>query len=251
MNNEKDKWKHLPPYDVDKYGNARFCLTADIVLLSIIDNELGILLIKRGDPTGPYYKKWALPGGFMQDDDETITDTARRELKEETGLDNIYLEQLECFSKKGRDPREFVSVRPTRIISEAHLALIDHTKVKAIAGDDASDVKWYKVSELPELAFDHKEIINTALNRVRNKLNYTNVGFELVPDVFTIPELRETFEKVTGKKINKSNFRTKILKLKILKKTKMKRIIGKGQPAPLYSLDKGRFDKLKLGETLF
>jgi 8-oxo-dGTP diphosphatase len=108
------------------------------------------------------------------------------------------------------------------------------------------------LSKLPDLAFDHQEIINTAIHRVRNKINYTNVGFELVPKLFTIPELRETFEKVLGRKINSTNFRTKILKLDILKKTKQKRIQGKGQPAPLYSLDLAKFaKKVKNGETLF
>lgn len=228
-----------------------YALTADIVLLSIKEGELAVLLIKRAE--WPFSGSWALPGGFMDGDkDESILDAARRELLEETGLDNIYLEQLATFSQKGRDPRESVSNSPVRIISTAHIALIDYKKVHAVAGSDADDVKWFKLSEIPPLAFDHQEIIETAVHRVRNKINYTNVGFELVPKSFTIPELREVFEQVLGRKLNPTNFRTKILKLNVLTALGKKRIEGKGQPAPLYKLDKKGLEKLMSeGETLF
>jgi len=246
---DKNNWKHLPPYDPDKYGDSRTFNTADIVLMSVIDNEMGVLLIQRGED--PYKGAWALPGGFMQKQDYDILETAKRELKEETGLDGIYLEQLACYSKQGRDPREFVATKPIRIISEAHLALIDHTKVKAVAGDDAAAVRWHKLSELPELAFDHAEIIEAAIARIRNKIGYTNLGFELVPTEFTIPELRSILEKVLGRRINPANFRTKLLKLKVLKKTKKKVKKGRGQPAPVYMVDRDKLKKLPIGETLF
>lgn len=228
-----------------------YAFTADIVLLSIKDNELAVLLIKRKE--WPYNDSWALPGGFMDGDkDSSILDAARRELQEETGLDNIYLEQLATFSQKGRDPREEVANSPVRVISTAHIALIDYKKVHAVAGSDASEAKWFKLSEIPPLAFDHNEIIETAVHRVRNKINYTNVGFELVPKTFTIPELREVFEHVLGRKLNATNFRTKILKLNVLTPVGKKRIEGKGQPAPLYKLDaKGLKQLMQEGETLF
>jgi 8-oxo-dGTP diphosphatase len=249
MKNKSENWSHLPPYEVEKYADSYCFQTADIALMSIIDGELGVLLIRRADE--PFAGDWALPGGFMQNDDEDVAATARRELEEETGLKGIHLEQLACFSRKGRDPREFVATKPVRIISEAFLALVDYTKIQAIAGSDASDTKWFKLSDLPTLSFDHSEIIETAVNRIRNKVSYTNVGFELVPSQFTIPEIREVFEKILGRDINPANFRTKILKLKILKKTKQKRIQGKGQPAPVYTLDRERFRRLRQGETLF
>ena len=226
-------------YDKNAYESPS--VTTDIVLLSIIDNELGVLLIKRKYP--PFRDHWALPGGFV-DIDEDIESCALRELKEEAGITNCYLEQLYTFGSVNRDPRK-------RIISVAYYALIDYKKVKAVAGSDAEKVQWFKMSELPKLAFDHGEVIDKAIERIRNKIYYTNVGFELVPDSFTIPELRRAFESVLGEKINPTNFRTKILKLKILKPTKEKRIEGKGQPAPVYKLDKERLKKLKKGETIF
>ena len=228
-----------------------FCLTADIVLLSIKDNELAVMLIKRSE--WPFNDSWALPGGFMDGDkDVDVGATALRELEEETKLKGIYLEQLATFSTKGRDPRENVANSPVRVVSVAHIALIDYNKVTAVAGSDAKDVNWFKLSELPPLAFDHDKIIETAVNRVRNKINYTNVGFELVPKQFTIPELREVFEHVLGRELNPTNFRTKILKLNVLTPTEEKRIEGKGQPAPVYKLNKKGLAKLmKEGETLF
>mgnify|MGYP002651507313 CR=1 FL=1 len=239
-------------YDSKKYMALNgFALTADIVLLSIKDNELAVLLIKRKE--WPFNGSWALPGGFMDGDkDLDLLETARRELLEETNIDNIYLEQLATFSTKGRDPREGVANSPVRVISTAHIALIDYKKVTAVAGSDAEDAKWFKLSEIPPLAFDHNLIIESAVHRVRNKINYSNVGFELVPKTFTIPELREVFEHVLGRKLNATNFRTKILKLKVLKALGKKRIEGKGQPAPLYKLDtKGLETLMKEGETLF
>lgn len=226
-------------YDDTVYKNPS--VTADLVILSIIEGQLSILLIQR--LFQPYRDAYSLPGGFVNYDEDILT-AAQRELKEETGVDNVFLEQLYTFGSVKRDPRK-------RVITVAYYALVDYSKLKVVAGDDAKDAKWFKISELPPLAFDHQEIVDKALDRVRNKISYTNIGFELIPETFTIPELRKVFEMVLGRDINPTNFRTKILKLKILKKTKERRIEGKGQPAQVYSLDKDRFAKLKSGETLF
>jgi 8-oxo-dGTP diphosphatase len=224
--------------------------TVDIALFSVIDGELGVMLIKRGDE--PYKNCWALPGGYVDvNTDEDALAAARRELEEETSLKDIYLEQLYTFTKKGRDPREEWANRPCRIFSIAHFALIDHLKVKAIAGSDAAEVGWFKISQLPKLSFDHGEIITTAINRIRNKINYTNVGFELVPAKFTIPELRAVFEQVLGRELNPTNFRTRLLNLGLLIDTKVKKIEGRGQPAPIYELNRKKLQKLTNGETLF
>lgn len=237
----------MKKYNVDLYP-PMFC-TVDIALFSIIDGELGVMLIQRAEE--PYKDCWALPGGYIDVvTDEDAQMAAKRELEEETGLKNIYLEQLYTFTKKGRDPREGLANRECRIFSVAHFALIDHLKVNAIAGSDAKKVAWYKLSQLPDLSFDHGEIIKTAVSRIRNKINYTNVGFELVPKEFTIPELRDVFEKVLGRELNPTNFRTKLLKLNILIDTGFKKIEGRGQPAPIYKLDKKALS-LIAGETLF
>jgi 8-oxo-dGTP diphosphatase len=238
----------MKKYNVDQY--PPMFNTVDIALFSIIDNELGVMLIKRAEE--PFKDCWALPGGYVDVlQDEDALKAAERELKEETNLDNIYLEQLYTFTKKGRDPREEMANRPCRIFSIAHFALIDYQKVKAIAGSDAKEVGWFKISKLPKLSFDHAQIIETAVNRIRNKINYTNVGFELVPKKFTIPELREVFEKVLGRELNPTNFRTKLLKLGLLKDTGLKKVEGRGQPAPIYELNRKKIAILNNGETLF
>lgn len=237
-------------YDSKKYlTHNAFFNTADIVLMSVIDNELGVLLIKRSEE--PFKDCWAVPGGYVDSDkDEDALAAARRELEEETGLKDIYLEQLYTYTQKGRDPREDIANQPVRIWSVAHFALIDYTKVQAVAGSDAKDVRWFKISDLPELAFDHEHIVQMAVDRVRGKLSYSNIGFELVPEKFTIPELQTIFEKVIGEKMDRNNFRTKLLKMNVLKATGEIKQEGRGQPPPLYTLDREALSKLK-GRSLF
>lgn len=233
---------------MDKYIVEPFYLktlnTVDIALLTIIDNEeLGVLLIKRQNH--PFKDYWALPGGFIDKNDYNALEAAKRELKEETNLDNIYIESLNQYSDLYRDPRELIASEPIRIFSLAFFALIDHTKVTAIGGSDATEAKWFKISELPKLAFDHETIIKDAINRIKNKINYTNVGFELLPEKFTIPELQEIIELVLGEKLDRNNFRTKVLKLDILIETSEKKKVSKGKPAPYYKLDKTKMHILQ------
>lgn len=230
-----------------------FCNTVDIVLMSVKDDELAVLMIQRelkdNNVFGGHY---ALPGGYVDGEvDYDALSAAKRELEEETSLKDIYLEQLYTFTAKNRDPREAIANSPMRTWSVAYFALIDYTKVNAVAGSDATDVKWIKLSELPqyELAFDHEEIIDMAVERVRGKLNYSNVGFELVPEKFTIPELQEIFEHVRGEKLDRNNFRTKMLKLGILDELK-ERKAGVGKPAPYYRLNREKLKTLK-GRSLF
>lgn len=229
-----------------------FFPTADIVLMSVKDNELAVLLINRKDM--PYKGCWALPGGFMDGAvDDTILDAAKRELKEETNLDDIYLEELCSFTKNGRDPRQHIANSQVRIITLAYIALIDHNKVKAIAGSDAGDVGWKTLSEIKdlELAFDHELIIEKAIERVRGKLNYSNIGFEFVDKKsFTIPELQTVFEQVLGRKLDRNNFRTKILKLGVLTKLKETKKNRPGKPAPYYTVDLEKIHQLQ-GQSLF
>lgn len=256
INKEADKLrKSGQVYDSKKWISENgFCNTVDIVLMSVIDNELGVLLIKRENKKdNPFGGNWALPGGYVDGSkDLDALAAAKRELEEETGLKDIYLEQLYTFTSKNRDPREAIANSAMRTWSVAHFALIDYTKVSAIAGSDAEDVKWVKISELNshDVAFDHEEIIDMAVERVRGKMNYSNVGFELVPSKFTIPELQTIFEHVLSEKLDRNNFRTKMLKLGILVKLSATKKEGPGQPAPYYKLDREKLKKLK-GRSLF
>jgi len=243
-------------YDAKKWVSSNaFSCTVDIALMSIIDNELGVLLIKReSKPDNPFAGHWALPGGYVDGDkDLNALEAAKRELFEETGVQtDAYLEQLFTYTKKNRDPRESISNMPLRIWSIAHFALIDYTKVQTVAGSDAEDVRWFPVSKLKDidLAFDHEEIINQAVERVRGKISYSNVGFELVPESFTIPEIQSIFEFVLGEKLDRNNFRTKLKSLNILIPTGKISKNKAGKPAPYYRLDREKIKTLK-GRSLF
>lgn len=231
--------------------NGYIC-TADIALVSIKEGELCVLLIKRDKTeTNIFASQWALPGGHREKHHYDTLETAKEELKEETGLDNIYLEQLYTFDACDRDPRSEIANSPMIVSTVAYVALIDHTKVHAVAGSDADEVWWCKASELPEdIAYDHREIIEKAFERVRGKINYSNFGFELLPEKFTINELREVFEQILGENLDRNNFRTKILKMGILIKTREMKKEGRGQPTPYFKLNREKLATLK-GRSLF
>lgn len=218
--------------------------TVDAVVMSVMNEELCFLLIKRKN--APYKDFWALPGGFIdrEKDIDTLA-SIERELKEETGLEKIYLEQLKTYTRKYRDPREKVADELIRIFSVAHFALVDYTKINKLkASSDAKEVKWFKLSELPDnLAFDHKEIIDDAITRIRGKLTYSAVVFELLPETFTIPELQKMIESILGQKLDRNNFRTKILSQNFLDKASTKKIKKIGKPAQYYRFNQYKFEK--------
>ncbi len=199
-------------------------VTVDIVLLTIIDERLKILLVKRR--IEPFKDNWALPGGFVGID-EDLKDAAKRELEEETGVSEHYLEQLYTFGEPGRDPRG-------RIITVAYFALINSEELKLKADTDVIEAKWFPTENLPKLAFDHDKILGYALERLRYKLEYTTIAFQLLPKKFTLTELQEVYEIIFNKKLDKRNFRKKILSLGLLKATNEKRSSGH-RPARLYS----------------
>ena len=207
-----------------RYDYPRPALTVDVVIFGIQDECLQVLLIKRGEP--PFKGSWALPGGFVNMD-ESLEEAAVRELAEETGVQSAYLEQLYTYGNPGRDPRG-------RTITVAYFALIpsDHT-FQTQAGSDAEGAGWFPQPKLPELAFDHAEIIAYGLRRLRYKLEYSAVAFELVPEEFTLGELQRTYEIILGEKIDKRNFRRKIRAAQIVEATNRKRT-GGGRPASLY-----------------
>jgi len=202
-------------------------VTCDIAICTIMNKELKVLLIKRKHP--PYQDKWALPGGFVDlPARETLEETAARELHEETGLKDIFIEQLKTYGDPDRDPR-------MRIITVAYYALVPHDKIGLIeAGDDAAEAQWFSLRKLPELAFDHKIILYDVLNRLVGKISYTPVAFNLVPKEFTWRELQTVFEAILGRKFIVPDFRASILSkydIKVLdKKRKME---GKGRPSNL------------------
>lgn len=187
-------------------------IAVDIIIFVINDNELEILLIKRGSKT--FKGRWALPGGRV-DKDEALKDAAARELEEETGLKNIYLEQLYTFGAPFRDPRG-------RVISIAYFALINQ-KPKLFPATDAADAQWFVVKKLPRLAFDHEIIISTAVERLRWKLEYTNIVANFLPKYFTLSELQDVYEIILGKKLDKRNFRKKLLSLNLIQSTRKKK----------------------------
>jgi 8-oxo-dGTP diphosphatase len=156
-----------------------------------------------------------------------LEEAARRELLEETAVSNVYLEQLFTFGKPDRDPR-------TRVITIAYIALVPHDAIQPQAGDDAAEAAWFSINDLPDLAFDHQEIIDYALTRLRYKLEYTTVGFELLPDQFTLSELQQAYELILGETLDKRNFRSKITSAEILEESGKMKQEGKGRPAKLY-----------------
>lgn len=215
-------------------------VTVDIVIFTIQSEELKVLLVKRGIP--PFKGQLALPGGFVHED-ESLDEAAMRELREETGVSDVYLEQLYSFGEPGRDPRE-------RIITVSYYALISADRSQLAAGTDTTEADWWPVSKLPALAFDHRRILDYALERLRNKLEYTTVGFQLLPAKFSLTELQGVYEAILGKKLDKRNFRRKIELLKILKPISEYRRGGQ-RPARLYRFAAARFEKLRDKGILF
>lgn len=198
-------------------------VTIDIIIFALRSNDLQVLLVKRGRP--PFEGMWAIPGGFVGID-ESLEEAALRELDEETGVRDVYLEQLYTFGEVDRDPRG-------RTITVAYFALAPAKSVRLRAGDDAADVRWWSVYDLPLLAFDHTDILAYALQRLRYKLEYTAVGFELLPETFTLSELQAAYEVVLGEELDKRNFRRKILSAEIIEEIGEYRT-GEGRPAKLY-----------------
>jgi 8-oxo-dGTP diphosphatase len=202
---------------------ARPSVTTDVVIFTLRDADLQVLLIRRRNP--PFQGMWAIPGGFVGID-ESLEEAALRELEEETGVQDVYLEQLYTFGDPGRDPRG-------RVITVAYFVLVPAPAIDPRAGDDAVEARWWSMHDLPPLAFDHARILAYALKRLRYKLEYTAVGFELLPEPFTLSELQAAYEVILGEALDKRNFRRKILSAGIIEETGRYRA-GEGRPAKLY-----------------
>ena len=198
-------------------------VTADVIIFTLRGNVLQVLLVRRKYP--PFEGMWAIPGGFVGIS-ESLEEAALRELEEETGVRDVYLEQLYTFGDPGRDPRG-------RVITVAYFVLVPAAAISPHAGDDAVAARWWPVAHLPALAFDHAEMLAYALKRLRYKLEYTAVGFELLPEAFTLSELQAAYEIILGEKLDKRNFRRKILRAEVIEETGQTRT-GEGRPARLY-----------------
>lgn len=212
-----------------KEDYPRPAVTVDIIIFAVKENELKVLLVKRG--VEPFKGMWAVPGGFVRIN-ESLEDAAIRELKEETGVEDVYLEQLYTFGELNRDPRG-------RVITVAYFALVNFEKIKLDAKTDVSEAKWFSVLELPKLAFDHDKILKYATKRLKWKFEYTTVAFSLLPQKFSLTQLQKIYEVVFNRKFDKRNFRKKILSLNILSKEEKKKGVS-NRPPQLYSLKKSR-----------
>jgi len=215
-------------------------VTVDIVIFTVREGSLQVLLVKRGVP--PFEGQYAIPGGFLREG-EWLEEAALRELYEEAGVRNLFLEQLYTFGDPKRDPRG-------RVITVAYYALFASDKLSLVAGADAAEAQWFPALGLPPLAFDHKSILDCAIERLRNKLEYTTVGFQLLPEKFTLGELQAVYEAILGKQLDKRNFRRKIALLGILKPLREWQHTGR-KPAQLFRFAASRFEKLKDRGILF
>jgi 8-oxo-dGTP diphosphatase len=216
------------------YEFPRAALTVDCVVFGMDDEDLKVLLIERGLP--PFEGEWALPGGFVHVE-ETLDEAARRELAEETGLAKVFLEQLYTFSKVDRDPRE-------RVISVAYYALVNLIDHRVQAATDAREAAWFSVDDVPTLAFDHTEILEVALARLRGKLGYQPIGFELLPQKFTLSQLQHLYEVVLERKLDRRNFRKKVLATGLLIDTKQVQQDVAHRAARLYRFDERKYRQL-------
>ena len=183
------------------YDYWRPAVTADIVVFSFDGTHLNVLLIKRGNE--PYKGQWAFPGGFLEPD-ETLEEAARRELKEETGLTPKHFYEVGSFSDLDRDPR-------SRTISVAFASVVRPNQIKAVAGDDAKEARWFDIHEMPRLAFDHEKICRMALWKLRLAFINSPVAFLLVDDIFTLPEMQRLYTHVFSKEFDRRNFQKKFL----------------------------------------
>jgi ADP-ribose pyrophosphatase YjhB (NUDIX family) len=217
------------------YQYPRPALTVDCVVFGFDEGDLKILLIERA--LAPFKGKWALPGGFVGMD-ETLDEAARRELNDETGIKELYLEQLYTFSDVDRDPRE-------RVISVAYYALVKLGDYRVKAATDAKDAAWFPVSDVPALAFDHNKILEVALARLKGKVRYQPIGFELLPPKFTLSQLQHLYEVVLERPLDKRNFRKKIHAMSLLIQFDATEREVAHRAARFYRFDEQKYQQLK------
>jgi 8-oxo-dGTP diphosphatase len=218
------------------YNYPRPALTVDCIVFGLdAELDLKIMLIKRD--ISPFQGEWAIPGGFVRMD-ETLEQAALRELQEETGIHDVFLEQLYTFGDLERDPRD-------RTITVSYYALINLVEQQIQAATDAREANWFGISEIPKLAFDHDRILQTAIARLRSKIRYEPIGFELLPQKFTLTQLQKLYETVLDRQLDKRNFRKKILGMDLLIDTNELEQGVSHRAAKLYRFDENKYLELK------
>ncbi|HUQ08337.1 MAG TPA: NUDIX domain-containing protein [Kofleriaceae bacterium] len=223
-----------PPPGRHVYDYPRPAVTVDCVVLGLDSDDLKVLLVQRG--VDPFKHAWALPGGFVKDTEE-LDVAARRELREETNIEEVFLEQLYTFGTPGRDPRG-------RVITVAYYALAKLSDYRVKAATDAENVGWFALDKLPPLAFDHPEIITRAVERLRGKVRYAPIGFELLPPRFSLTQLQRLYEIVLERQLDKRNFRKKILSLGLVVETDEVETGVRHRAARLFRFDKKKYERL-------
>lgn len=215
------------------YDYPHPAVTTDCVIFGFDGSDLKVLLIERG--IEPFKGKWALPGGFLKMD-ETAHEGALRELEEETGMNNAYIRQFHTFTEPGRDPRE-------RVITIAHYALVRLQEVKG--GDDAAQARWFTMDEIPPLAFDHDRILRMAQKMLRERIHFEPVGFELLPETFTMKQLQNLYEAILDVHFDRRNFAKKMFHLGLLIQTEDMVRTSPKRESQLLRFNKEKYDELK------
>jgi 8-oxo-dGTP diphosphatase len=212
-------------------------VAVDAVVFGYTSKEgLSVLLIKRN--IQPFKNGWALPGGLVGNQ-ESLEDAVQRELKEETGISINYLEQLYSFGKPDRDPRN-------RVISITYYGLVKPDVFEIHADTDAAEVAWFNIKKIPQLAFDHQNIISAAHDRLKSKILYQPVGFELLEERFPFSELEKLYMAVLDRDIDRRNFKKKIVKFGFLEETTEKQVLeGAGRPGNLFRFNQGKYFQLQ------
>ena len=212
----------------------RFGVTVDCVVFGLDQEELKILLIQRD--IEPFEGMWALPGGFVRES-ESLEQAAERELAEETGIQKVFLEQLYTFGDAGRDPRG-------RVVTVAYYALVNLFDHKVVAATDVRRASWFSLDDMPKLAFDHERIFEVAYQRLKSKIRYAPIGFELLPKKFTLSQLQSLYETVLDRKLDKRNFRKKILSMEFLQQLDEVEEDVSHRAARLFQFDERRYRSL-------
>lgn len=209
-------------------GYEQPAVTVDLVIFTVDDDTLKVMLVKRTEE--PFADSWSIPGGFLKVG-ESLEDAALRVLKEKAGVENVYVEQLYTFGDPGRDPR-------ARVITVTYFALIPWKDLIHPPSNKISDLTWSPVNHLPKLAFDHREIVEYAVKRLRAKASYSNIVYGLMPRQFRLSELQRMYEIIINDKLDKRNFRKRMLATGLLQETGRKDIAGAHRPAMLYKFKK-------------
>ena len=203
-------------------------VTVDLVIFTIIEERLRVLLVRRAVP--PFEGYWSIPGGFLLKG-ESLEEAAQRLMAEKTGVNEVYLEQLYTFGKPERDPR-------ARVITVTYFALIPWARLPQPRSSKVTDVGWFAVDQTGELAFDHGEIVAFAVNRLRAKAGYSSIVYGLLPDRFRLSDLQKVYEVIMNRRLDKRNFRKRMLSSGLLEETGKKDMTGAHRPAMLYEFKK-------------